>query len=193
MHRQPLLQLLRQHHPADANEQAMTQDTIAFVEANPAAFERSLPAGTSRPGHVTGSAWIVSPDRCQTLLIHHRKLDRWLQPGGHADGDPNVAAVALREAQEETGLTSLRLVYPTNSPATPYQSPPIFDVDVHVIPARNDGPEHLHYDIRFLVEADPTEGFGVSDEIKNIRWLPLSAVVDYTDSESIFRLLRKSR
>ena len=176
MHRQQLLHLLRQHAPTDLSEQTMTQATIAFVDANPDAFLRSLLAG-----HVTGSAWIVSPDRQQILLIHHLKLDRWLQPGGHADGDPDVAAVALREAQEETGLTSLKLVQPA-----------IFDVDIHPIPARGDIPEHMHYDIRFLLEADPDEPFGISDEIKNIRWISLEMLDNYTDSESIFRMKRKS-
>ena len=137
-------------------------------------------------GHVTGSAWIVSPDRSQILLIHHRKLDRWLQPGGHADGDPDVAAVALREAQEETGLTSLKLIASTEC------KPAIFDVDVHQIPARNQVPEHLHYDIRFLLEADPDEPFGFSDEIKAIQWFSLKNAYNLTDSESILRLIRKN-
>ncbi|GAB4015932.1 NUDIX hydrolase [Spirosoma koreense] len=186
MHRQSLLQLLRQHQPLDANEWAMTQATIAFVEANPAAFERSLPSG-----HITGSAWVVSPDRQQVLLIHHRKLDRWLQPGGHADGDPDVAAVALREAQEETGVTSLRLIFLTSEPVPAGESPAIFDVDIHPIPARNGVPEHLHYDIRFLLEADPDEPLGYSDEIKNIRWVSVEKLNIYTSSTSIFRLARK--
>ena len=175
MHRQNLLHLLRQHHPTNPNEQAMTAATLVFVEQNPACFERSL-----LTGHITGSAWIVSPDRQQTLLIHHRKLDRWLQPGGHADGDPDVAAVALREAHEETGLTSLSLV-----------SPALFDVDIHTIPARNNVPERLHYDIRFLLQADPDEPFGFSEEIKDIRWFSLNEAEKITDSESIFRLIRK--
>lgn len=177
MHRQPLLNLLRRHQPVDANEQAMTAATIAFVEQNPDCFERSLLIW-----HITGSAWIVSPDRQQVLLIHHRKLNRWLQPGGHADGDADVVAVALREAQEETGLTSVRLV---ESSAT------LFDVDIHTIPARAEVPEHLHYDIRFLFEADPEEAFGISEEIKNIQWLPLKSVITYTDSESIWRMAQK--
>ncbi len=175
MYRQPLLNLLRSHRPTDAIEQAMTRATIAFVEKNPNCFERSL-----LTGHITGSAWIVSPNREQMLLIHHRKLDRWLQPGGHADGDPNVAAVALREAQEETGLTSLLFV---NSA--------IFDVDIHPIPARNNVPEHLHYDIRFLLEADPEETFGESDEIKNIRWFSLKEAKNHVNGESISRIMRK--
>ena len=169
MHRQPLLDLLRNHPPADPNEEAMTQATISFVEQHPTCFDRSL-----LTGHITGSAWIVDPTRHQVLLIHHRKLDRWLQPGGHADGDPDVAAVALREAQEETGLLSLRLVAPSESaPLDASQTMPIFDVDIHTIPARNDVPEHLHYDIRFLLEANPDEPFGFSEEIKNIHWFSL--------------------
>ena len=176
MHREPLLLLLQQHTPADATEQAMTLATIEFVRGNPDCFDRSLLVG-----HVTGSAWIVSPDRQQVLLIHHRKLDRWLQPGGHADGDPDVAAVALREAQEETGLASLRLV-----------AGRIFDVDIHGIPARKEVPAHLHYDIRFLLEADPNETFGFSDEIKNIQWFSLKMIDDYVNSESILRMNRKN-
>ena len=181
MHRQPLLQLLRQHTPADSNERAMTQVTITFVEQNPACFERSLLIG-----HVTGSAWVVSPDQSQTLLIHHRKLNRWLQPGGHADGDPDVAGVALREAQEETGLKSLKLI------TSDKRGPAIFDVDVHQIPARNEVPEHLHYDIRFLLEADPKESFGLSDEIKDIQWFSMQEAAEQADSESILRLIRKN-
>ncbi|AKD55277.1 NUDIX hydrolase [Spirosoma radiotolerans] len=175
MHREPLITLLQEHTPADATEQAMTQATIAFVRTYPNCFDRSLLIG-----HVTGSAWIVSPDREQVLLIHHRKLDRWLQPGGHADGDPDVAAVALREAQEETGLTSLKRI-----------GAGIFDVDVHEIPLRKNVPAHLHYDIRFLFEADFMEAFGNSNEITNIQWFSVEKAKSLTDSESILRMLRK--
>ncbi|GAB3781936.1 NUDIX hydrolase [Spirosoma horti] len=176
MNREPLIALLQKHTPADATEQAMTQATIEFVRTYPKCFDRSLLIG-----HITGSAWIVSPDRQQVLLIHHRKLDRWLQPGGHADGDPDVAAVALREAREETGLTSLN-----------YIDEGIFDVDVHEIPSRKDVPAHLHYDIRFLLEADPLETFGDSDEIKNIQWFSIEMAKNTADSESILRMLRKN-
>jgi 8-oxo-dGTP pyrophosphatase MutT (NUDIX family) len=175
MHRFPLLTLLRQHKPTDPTEQAMTQETIAFVEANPACFERSLLSG-----HVTGSAWIVSPDRQKAVLIHHKKLDRWFQPGGHADGDPDIAGVAFREAEEETGLKTLQFV---NSD--------VFDVDVHSIPARGDVPEHLHYDIRFLLEADATEPFALTDEVNAVQWLTIAEVKALTDSESVLRMVRK--
>src|SRR3954471_11521401 len=87
------------------------------------------------PGHVTGSAWIVDEKREFTLLTHHAKLNKWLQPGGHADGDEDIVRVSHREATEESGLTSLQLI-----------SPAIFDLDIHTIPQRKDFPEHLHYD-----------------------------------------------
>lgn len=180
MHRQALLTLLRQHQPIDTNEQKMTEATIAFVEQHPDCFDRSL-----LTGHVTGSAWVVSPDRQQIVLIHHRKLDRWFQPGGHADGDPDVARVALKEAEEETGLTDLKLVRSTGEQA------PIFDVDVHTIPARKEVPEHRHYDIRFMVEADPKKAFVQNEETQDIQWVSLKKVNEYTQEESIVRMVKK--
>ncbi len=156
----------------------MWLDIIAFVEQQPDCFERSLAMG-----HITGSAWIVSSDRRQVVLIHHRKLDRWFQPGGHADGNPDVAAVAMQEAQEETGLTQLRFVS---------EPPAIFDVDVHLIPARPNEPAHFHYDIRFLIEADPTEPFVESGETKAIQWVNCSEIAPFTNEESIRRMTRKT-
>jgi 8-oxo-dGTP pyrophosphatase MutT (NUDIX family) len=177
-----LLSLLRQHTPADANEAAMTAQTIAFVETHPDCFERS-----SLIGHITGSAWITSPDGQQVLLIHHRKLDRWFQPGGHADGNPDVEAVARREAEEETGLTDLQLA-----------SPRLFDVDIHPIPARVDPtageiPAHLHYDIRFQYISNNQILFGENREVKNSRWVSLDEAEALADSESISRMVRKCR
>ncbi|WP_461099307.1 NUDIX hydrolase [Spirosoma luteolum] len=184
MHRQSLLHQLDRHLAdptvTDPAEQAMTRQTLAFVTAQPACFERTLLIG-----HVTGSAFIVSPDRQQTVLIHHRKLNRWFQPGGHADGDPDIAGVALREAQEETGLTRLTVVGMKAGEA------PIFDVDVHPIPARGSEPAHLHYDIRYLIEADPAEPFGETDEIQGIRWFSLKEAEFIADSPSITRMLHK--
>jgi len=173
MHRHSLLTLLAAFRPTDDRVAAMHRQTIAFVEAHPACFERHLTVG-----HVTGSALIVSPDRQQVVLIHHRKLDRWFQPGGHCDGDPDVAAVARREAEEETGLTSLKLLHTG-----------IFDLDVHPIPARGTEPAHLHYDIRFLFEGHPDEPFRATPETRDIRWVPCTDVHRYTESESVLRMI----
>ncbi len=180
MHRESILNLLHNHTPQDANELAMTKATLAFVEQNANCFDRSLLSG-----HVTASALIVSPDRQWVVLIHHRKLNRWFQPGGHADGISDVATVAMQEAREETGLTNLRFVQ--NSDLLPV----IFDVDVHTIPARTDVPAHLHYDIRFLVQADPKEPFKQNHETNDIRWFTLSMAMQYADSESVARMIRK--
>jgi 8-oxo-dGTP pyrophosphatase MutT (NUDIX family) len=153
----------------------MRRELVEFVEAHENCFERSL-----QIGHVTGSAWIVDPDRTHTLLHHHGKLDRWLQLGGHADGDSDVRNVALREAREESGLTSVRPV-----------SADIFDVDVHCIPARGAEPEHFHYDVRYLFEADRSEPLRITNESKDLQWVRLDRVEELTQEESILRMVRK--
>lgn len=181
MHRQPLLALLQAYNPTDPHEQVMWRDTLTFVTQHENCFERSL-----LQGHITGSAWIVSPNRQQVVLIHHRKLDRWFQPGGHADGNSDVAAVALQEAHEETGLQTLSLIH------APGELPTIFDIDVHPIPERGNVPAHLHYDIRFLIQANPSELFGQSDEIKAVRWVDVKEIIRYSDEESIKRMVNKT-
>ncbi|WP_310588735.1 NUDIX hydrolase [Larkinella rosea] len=172
-----MLNLLRKYRPTDEDERRMLEQTIQFVESHADCFDRQLSIG-----HVTGSSWVVSPDRRKVVLIHHAKLDRWLQPGGHADGDPDVLGVALREATEETGLTNLKIV-----------SPAIFDVDVHRIPARGAEPEHWHYDIRFLLEADPEQPFIRTPESKDIRWVETDEIAELTTEKSINRMNCKNK
>ena len=174
--RQTLLDELHAYVPADAREATMRDRIIAFVGAHCDAFERALAIG-----HVTASAWIVDPARTRALLTHHRKLGKWLQLGGHADGDPDVRRTALREAQEESGLTSLRFVHER-----------IYDLDVHPIPARPGEPAHDHYDVRFALEADPNEPLVVSAESKELAWIPLDALTACGSDESVLRLARKT-
>ena len=154
----------------------MTAETIRFVAAHADGLLR-----TCVPGHLTGSAWIVSPDRTRALLTHHLKLDKWLQLGGHADGDGDLLAVALREAREESGLTHVRAV-----------SPEIFDLDRHWIPPRKTEPGHFHYDLRFLLEADPTEAIVISSESKDLAWVALERVTLLNPEESMARMVRKT-
>ncbi len=170
------LDLLTQHQAADAAESQMLAQTILFVENNFNCFDRQL-----QIGHITGSAWVVNPSRTHALLMHHRKLGRWFQPGGHADGLPDVLKVALQEAHEETGLTQIRAV-----------SDAIFDVDVHQIPANAKEPAHLHYDIRFLVEADPAEKLIINSESKDLLWVRLGDVAQYNGDESMARMVQKT-
>lgn len=143
----------------------------AFLDAHADAFKRS-----NHAGHFTGSSWLVSADGSRVLLMHHRKLDRWLQPGGHADGDADLAGVALREAQEETGLNGLRV------------EGTVFDLDRHVIPARGDEPEHWHYDVRHVVRAGADERFVVNAESHALAWRP---VVEVAADESLDGSLRR--
>ena len=131
-------------------------------------------------GHFTGSAWLVSRDGAGVLLTHHRKLDRWLQLGGHADGDADLAAVALREAVEESGLTGLIL------------ETAIFDLDRHRIPARGREAEHWHYDVRFVVRATDQEIFIVSSESHALAWRRIEDLAhDPAADESLSRMARK--
>jgi 8-oxo-dGTP pyrophosphatase MutT (NUDIX family) len=147
----------------------------AFLASSPDVFQR-----WHLPGHFTGSAWLVSADGERVLLTHHRKLGRWLQLGGHADGDPDLAQVALREAEEESGLSALQVV------------PSIFDIDRHRIPARGNEPEHWHYDVRFVVRAGDDEAFVVSDESHALAWRRIDEIAADTDAEaSMQRMARR--
>ncbi|MBI5766221.1 MAG: NUDIX hydrolase [Verrucomicrobia bacterium] len=178
MHRAAALRLLRAHaaRALDGHEAAMAAEIIRFAEAHADCLLRSC-----APGHLTGSAWIVSPDRRRTLLTHHHKLDKWLQLGGHADGDGDLLAVALREAREESGLTRLRAV-----------SAEIFDCDRHLIPARKTEPEHYHLDLRFMIEADPDEPLIISSESKDLAWVEMTRVTALNPEESMARMVRKT-
>lgn len=137
---------------------------------------------TCLEGHLTASAWIVDSSWTQALLLHHRKLDRWLQPGGHVDGEADLLRAAEREAHEETGLRSLCAARRD-----------IFDVDRHRIPARGTEPEHWHFDVRFLLVADPAESLAPSDESREVAWVPLEKIYEINPEESLARLVRKTR
>lgn len=118
-------------------------------------------------GHFTGSAWLVSADGERVLLTHHRKLDRWLQLGGHADGDRNLARVALKEAEEESGLSGLVL-----------EDGALFDIDKHWIPERRDVPGHWHYDARYVVRAVGSEQYAISEESLALAWREIREVAN---------------
>ncbi len=138
---------------------------------------------------MTASAWIVSSDRSRFLLTHHRKLGRWLQLGGHADGDPDVFAVALREAQEESGMLDFDPAGPEGEGGVPM---PI-DVDVHRIPARPGEPGHDHHDIRFLLVAGPGQSPRLSGESNALEWFGWDRLGRDFDEESLLRLGRKAK
>lgn len=148
---------------------------IAFLDSSPDVFYRHHP-----PGHFTGSAWLVSGDGERVLLTHHRKLERWLQLGGHADGDSDLARVALREAEEESGLVDLQV------------EREIFDLDRHWIPARGDEPGHWHYDVRYVVHATGSESFAISEESLALAWKPVrSLIADPATDASLQRMAQR--
>jgi ADP-ribose pyrophosphatase YjhB (NUDIX family) len=138
--------------------------------------------GKANPArHITASTWIVDATHTRALLTHHAKLDKWVQLGGHTDeGEPWTEA-ALREAREESGLSKLQFV-----------DEELFDLDIHEIPARPDTPAHWHYDLRFLVEADPAEALTITEESRDLAWVPLDRLTDYTEEESQHRMARKT-
>lgn len=137
------------------------------------------------PGHITASAWILSPDGERALLTHHRKLGRWLQLGGHVDGEPRVELAALREAQEESGMERFTFV------AWASDLVPL-DLDVHPIPARRDEPAHEHWDVRFLLRTEPGQELRLSAESNDLRWFAPPELAAVTSEESVRRLWRKA-
>src|SRR5687768_7477077 len=131
-------------------------------------------------GHFTASSWLVDSSGNRVLLTHHRKLDRWLQLGGHADGDRDLSRVALREAEEESGLRGLTV------------EPAMFDIDRHWIPERGDVPGHWHYDVRYVVRASEHEDYVVSEESHDLAWRDIGAIAQEPSSdESMQRMARK--
>lgn len=176
MHRQALLKQLvryRERHPGEGDR---VDQFVDFVDHHPDCFERIL-----RTGHITGSAWIVDATGTKTLLTHHRKLNIWLQPGGHADGNSDLLEVALREGVEETGLRELEPVMAE-----------ILDLDIHGIPARKEEPAHLHYDVRYLLRQRGGDEYTVSVESHDLAWVAMERLEDYTPEWSMRRMRRKA-
>jgi len=145
--------------------------------------ERAVFSKRNKKGHFTGSGWIVSPDKRKILMTHHKIINKWLQLGGHADGEGDLLKVALRESIEESGFREIKVLNET-----------IFDLDIHKI--QKTGPEtsHFHYDVRFLLEADPNkESIVVSDESYDVAWIPIEGVLELNPETSIHRMIEKTK
>lgn len=152
------------------------RDQMVALLKEPSCFERSL-----LHAHFTASAWVLDESLEFALLTHHAKLERWLQLGGHADGEEDLRNVALKELREESGLTKLKFI-----------SKNIFDIDIHTIPARKDVPEHEHYDVRFLFMADMKEAVVKNHESKEVTWVSLDSISELCNqNDSILRMIKK--
>lgn len=156
----------------DPDAERYREQILGFLDQHPDALHRSC-----RTGHLTGSALVVDDAGERVVMLLHRKLGRWLQPGGHCDGDANLAAVALREATEETGIDGLRVV------------PVAVDVDVHEVAPPDDGP-HLHLDVRYLVLAPPGAAPDGNHESDDIRWATPDELEGLDLDEGTWRMVR---
>ena len=177
MHRMALLKLLQKYSTSPLlteEEVPMLARIIEFITDEPDCFQREL-----LKGHITASALITNEENTAVILLHHKKLNIWVQPGGHADGDSNVLGVALKEALEETGLETL---YPL--------SQDIFDVDIHWIP-EGKVPGHWHYDIRFILQASADSSIVSNDESLSVIWAKPADVLKRTQEKSMLRLIKK--
>lgn len=175
MHRKKLLQLLENYYPTDTQEQESKQRIINFINNHKNCFERSL-----QNGHITASGWLLNKDQTKSLLMHHAKLDLWVQPGGHCDGESDVLTVAIKECQEESGINNIKPI-----------SFEIFDIDVHAVPARQNEPKHDHYDIRFLLKVTSDEDIIPNKESKELRWISKNPLELPTQEQSILRMFKK--
>ncbi len=172
-----LIQLIKNYSERYPDEKvAITM--LSFIEDEKNHFSRS-----NHHGHFTGSAWILNPDKSKILMTHHKKIGKWLQLGGHADGEKDLLKVSQREAIEESGMNNFVTL-----------SDEIFDMDIHEIPPIGSDPKHLHYDIRFLLEADPDkESLTISNESHDVAWIPLDQIAHYNSEKSIMRMVDKTK
>jgi 8-oxo-dGTP pyrophosphatase MutT (NUDIX family) len=166
---------LARYAPADDRERGFRERMLALCDA---AEPFSRTAFT--PGHFTASAFVLSPDRRRLLVVFHRKLGRWLQPGGHIEPtDVSIVDAARREVEEETGVRGTIAV-----------SDGVFDIDVHEIPARRDEAAHEHFDLRVLLVA-PEVAVVANDEVEAVRWADLTEIPALGTDESVLRAVRK--
>jgi len=175
VNRSNLIQLLEQYHPTYQQEIESKDQILTFIKQHPNCFERSLEIG-----HITASAWLLSNDESQALLLHHAKLDKWFQLGGHCDGNPDVLAVAIQETQEESGINNIVAV-----------DTQIFDIDIHLIPDNKREKAHFHYDIRFLLKVVGDEDVVQNRESKELRWIDKKQDGLPTNEPSVIRMFDK--
>ena len=178
MERAQLLEALEAYKTSFVEEKGFISRFKSLLNNFDNCYNRSLLSG-----HITASAWIIDESGSFALLVHHKKLNRWLQPGGHADGDENIVAAAMKEAREETGLKSLSLINES-----------IFDLDIHLIPNYKNVKAHFHYDIRYIFTASKIESYVISDESNNLAWIELDEIQKVSsNNNSMRRMVLKTK
>jgi len=162
----------------------MIEEFRAFIDSSQEVFLRK-----NLPGHFTASSFILCKERKKLLMTHHLKLNKWLQLGGHADGESVLHQVALNEAFEESGLDDVRFLNYNFFPNP--QVPLIFDIDCHFIPKNSKDPEHYHFDVRYLLCIDHDQEVKISGESLDLRWIDLHEVYLYNNEPPIARCISK--
>lgn len=166
------------YEPFDQDEDLFYKKINSFVFENDNIFGRN-----NLEGHITCSAWVIDASSIKVLLIHHKKLNLWFQPGGHVeDEDVSLMEASRREIVEETGINNLQLLYPK-----------IFDIDVHFIPESKGVPGHWHYDVRFLFRALDDSLILNTEELSGIKWIHLSKAIDQPECKNVLRMIQKTQ
>lgn len=165
-------EMLKKYESIYPEESVFKEKMLDFLKACDDCFYRSC-----RVGHFTASAFLLNKDMTHVCLMHHAKLDKWMQLGGHCDGDPDILGVAIKEAQEESGITKIKPI-----------SPDIFDIDIHLIPPTSKDEAHYHFDIRFLLHAYEGDVLIKNHESKDLRWVQKG---DIDVPQNVLRMFEK--
>lgn len=171
-----IVKLLNSYKPYDEDEESTKLRMLEFIQNYSNIYSRK-----QQYGHFTASAFILNKSMDKFLLIHHKKLNMWMQVGGHCDEDENIDMVAMREAKEESGIRELS-----------FFSENIFDLDIHIIPKINDEAEHYHFDVRFLLKSNDDDSLLHNEEVLNAKWI--SFFEDYSEYKlgySVIKMIEK--
>ncbi len=178
-----IMNLLKNHNYIDDKEKESVEKTLDFIENNDIIIGKE-----NEKGHITASAFIINEKRTHMLLIYHKKCQLWLQPGGHLEKNESPLDGAIREMIEETGINSYKLL-----------DNKMFDCDVHEFVDVKNNDRHIHYDLKFIVEASDVSEITIQEEeVDAIKWfpfdeLPLVNGKEFDTYENFSRALKKLR